>query len=76
VLLSAATARLEISLNTSGGDIARLNGAMSDVLNMHITNSQRKLFFLFRIEKEQTRLKGQERGRFSAGFESAMAGSL
>jgi hypothetical protein len=74
VLLSAATARLEISLNTSGGDIARLNGAMSDVLNMHITNSQRKLFF--RIEKEQTRLKGQERGRFSGGFESAMAGSL
>jgi tetratricopeptide (TPR) repeat protein len=68
-----ATARLEISLNTPGGDMTQLNGAMSDVLNMdHSSNSQRKLFL--RIETEQKRL--QERELNSPGFDSSiMAGS-
>jgi tetratricopeptide (TPR) repeat protein len=68
-----ATARLEISLNTPGGDVTQLNGAMADILNMdHSSNSLRKLFL--RIETEQKRL--QERELNSPGFDSSiMAGS-
>jgi hypothetical protein len=69
-----AMARLHISLNTSGGDLPRLRGAMKDVLDSEPGDATRKL--LLRIEKEKVKLEQRERQHFSSGFASAMTGTL
>ena len=69
-----ATARVQISLNTSGGNLPRLRGARKDVVNCDIGDAARKM--LLRIEKEIKRLEKREQQKFSARFSSAMAGTL
>ena len=69
-----AMARLHISLNTNGGDLPRLKGALDDVLNSDPGDATRKL--LLRIETEKKRQEKRERQKFSSGFASAMSGTL
>jgi hypothetical protein len=69
-----AMARLHISLNTSGGDLPRLRGAMKDVLDSEHGDATRKL--LLRIEKEKMKVEQREQQHFSSGFASAMTGTL
>jgi hypothetical protein len=69
-----AKARLHISLNTTGGDLPRLRGALKDVLDSEHGDATRNL--LLRIEKEKMKLEQRERQHFSSGFASAMTGTL
>mmetsp|Transcript_5103 Transcript_5103/g.5799 ORF Transcript_5103/g.5799 Transcript_5103/m.5799 type:complete len:397 (+) Transcript_5103:132-1322(+) len=69
-----AMARLQISLNTEGGDLPRLRKASSDVINSDPGDATRKL--LLRIEKEEKKLRKRERPHFSSSFASAMSGTL
>ena len=69
-----AMARLQISLNTNGGDLTRLRGAIKDVISTDPSEQTRVL--LLRLEHEKKKLEKRERKKFGSRFASAITGTL